>query len=177
MHFRSLFFASLLALSNLAHAEAPATFEVGSLTFARPSAWTWVPVTSPMRKAHLKVTGKEKDQTADITFFHFGPGMGGGVEANAKRWLGQFTAQPDASKIEPQEIKGTKVTVVTTVGTFASGMPGGPTEALPNQALLGVIIENPDGDVFVKMTGPAALINEQRAAFMDFIGSAIVPKK
>ncbi len=176
MHFRSILAAALLTVSfSGLRAEDPATFEVGALKFQRPASWSWIPVNSPMRKAQLKVTGK--DQAADVTFFHFGPGMGGGIDANAKRWIAQFQSKEGAAKVEPQEINGTKVTLVSTEGAFNSGMPGGPTTTLPDYALLGAIIENPEGDVFVKMTGPAALVKEQRQPFLDFIASAIAPKK
>jgi hypothetical protein len=129
-----------------------------------------------MRKAQLRVPGAAADQAADITFFHFGPGGGGGLDANIKRWLGQFQSAEGASKVEPQTIAGTKVTIVTTEGTFASGMPGGASTPVPNQALLGAIVEHADGDVFVKMTGPAALVKESRPKFMEFITAAVTRK-
>ncbi len=166
-----------LATSASLQAQDPTSFEVGALKFNRPDAWSWVPVTSPMRKAQLKITGKEKGQVADVTFFHFGAGAGGGVDANAKRWLGQFESKEGASKVDPQDIGGVKVTLVTTQGTFHSGMPGGPLEAIADYALLGAIIENPEGDIFIKMTGPAGLVNEQRKAFLDFIASAVAARK
>jgi hypothetical protein len=126
-----------------------------------------------MRKAQLKVPGATPEASAEITFFHFGPGGGGGLQANVQRWLGQFQSAEGASKIEPQEIAGAKVTLVSTEGTFSSGMPGGPTTPLSGHALLGAIIENTDGDVFVKMTGPAGLVKESRAAFLDFLKTGI----
>ena len=43
-------------------------------------------------------------------------------------------------------------------------------------ALLGAIIEHPDGNVFVKMTGPAALVKESRKKFLDFISTALPAK-
>ncbi|MDB6152464.1 MAG: hypothetical protein JWL90_917 [Chthoniobacteraceae bacterium] len=178
MHLRSILAAALLTVAFTdVRADDPATFDVGALKFQRPASWSWIPVNSPMRKAQLKIAGKEKDQAADITFFHFGPGSGGGVDANAKRWIAQFQSKEGAAKVEPQQINGTKVTVVSTEGAFNSGMPGGPTTTLSDYGLLGAIIENPEGDVFVKMTGPAALVKEQHKAFMDFIASAVAPKK
>lgn len=157
-------------------AEDPATFPVGGLTFKRPAEWTWVPVSSPMRKAQLKVPGTKADEFADITFFHFGAGSGGDIQSNAQRWMGQFKGAEGAGKIEPQEIGGAKVTLVTTEGTFNSGMPGGPTTPLENQALLGAIIEHGDGNVFVKMTGPAALVKSSRQKFLEFLASGIATK-
>lgn len=160
-----------------ARAEAPAAFEVGGLKFTRPADWQWVEVTSPMRKAQLKVPGASAAESADITFFHFGAGGGGDVTSNAQRWIAQFKSPEGASKIDPQEIAGTKVTLVTTEGSFSSGMPGGPSTVVENAALLGAIIEGPDGSVFIKMTGPAVLVKGSRAKFLAFITAAIPPKK
>jgi len=157
-------------------AEDPTTFPVGGLTFKRPADWGWVQVSSPMRKAQLKVPGAKPEDFADITFFHFGAGSGGDIQANAQRWISQFKGAEGAGKIEPQEIGGAKVTLVTTEGTFSSGMPGGPATPLENQALLGAIIEHDDGNVFVKMTGPAALVKGSRQKFLDFLTSALPAK-
>lgn len=172
---------ALLALALLtivaARAEDPATFEVGGLKFARPADWKWVEVTSPMRKAQLKVPGASAEQSADITFFHFGAGGGGDVASNAQRWLAQFKSPEGASKIEPQEIAGTKVTLVTTEGTFSSGMPGGPATVVENAALLGAIIEGAEGSVFIKTTGPAPLVKGLRQKFLEFITAALPAKK
>ena len=157
-------------------AEDPATFPVGGLTFTRPADWAWVPVNSPMRKAQLKVPGAKPNEAADITFFHFGPEGGGDVQSNAQRWIGQFRGGEDKAKIDPQQIGGAKVTLVTTEGTFSSGMPGGPATVMENYALLGAIIEHADGSVFVKMTGPAALVKELRKKFLDFLAAALPAK-
>jgi hypothetical protein len=176
MKFPAVLLLALLSALTL-RAEDPASFEVGGLKFARPADWKWVEVTSPMRKAQLKVPGATADQSADITFFHFGSGAGGDVHANTQRWLAQFKGSDAAGKTEPQEIAGTKVTLVSTEGTFSSGMPGGPSTQLENYALLGAIVEGPEGNVFVKMTGPAALVKESRAKFLEFITAAISGKK
>ena len=158
-------------------AQDPATFEVGGLTFDRPKDWNWVPVTSPMRKAQLKIPGEKPAAGADITFFYFGEGGGGDAQANAQRWVNQFHSPDGAAKIEDQKIGGLKVTMVSTEGTFSSGMPGGPTTALDNYALLGVIVEGKEGNVFVKMTGPAALVKESQKKFLAFITAAIEARK
>lgn len=154
-------------------AEDPIKFEVGGLAFQRPTEWSWVPVNSPMRKAQLKVPGEGGADPAEITFFHFGAGGGGDVKSNADRWLGQFKSPASASKVEPQEISGTKVTLVTTEGTFSSGMPGGPSTPLEGYGLLGAIIEGQGGNVFVKMTGPVATVKAAHKQFMNFITSAV----
>ncbi len=159
----------LLTLTVAARAADPATFTVGTFTFKRPAAWKWVVVgASSMRKAQLRVEG-EKGQSADVVFFTFGAGQGGGVEQNVARWVGQFD-QGNGAAVKPveetAEIKGTKVTRVRVdSGTFNSGMPGGPTTPQGDYGLYGAILESKDGDVFIKLTGPAALV---RAAAADF---------
>ena len=177
MSLRTLFFAFVLALPGITRAEDPVTFPVGGLTFTRPADWKWIAVSSPMRKAQLQVPGADAAKVADITFFHFGEGGAGGVEANAQRWLKQFSGKAGAEKIEPQEIGGVKVTLVSTEGTFSSGMPGGEAKAMENYALLGAMIENPDGLVFVKMTGPIETVKASREKFLDFLKTAITAKK
>lgn len=159
------------------YAEDPATFSVGAFAFERPASWEWVPVNSPMRKAQLKVPGKEGSAAAEITFFHFGTGQGGDVQSNAQRWLRQFQSKEGAGKIDWQEMNGTRVAIVTTEGTFQSGMPGGPTTPLPDQALVGAILVNDQGNVFVKMTGPAEVVKAAQPQFMEFLKSATAKKK
>jgi hypothetical protein len=169
--------AILFSLVATVLADEPTTFPVGAFTFTRPAEWTWVPVTSPMRKAELKVPGNDAAHFADITFFHFGSGQGGDVQANTDRWLRQFESKPGAEKTAAQEVGGVKITLVTTEGTFHSGMPGGPATSVPDQALLGAILENPEGNVFVKMTGPIALVNATRQKFVDFVSAAAATVK
>lgn len=169
--------ALLLALAFSARAEDPATFPVGGVTFQRPADWKWVPVSSPMRKAQLQVPGASPEKAADLTFFFFGESGGGGVEANVQRWLKQFASKEGASKTESLEINGTKVTLVSTEGTFSSGMPGGPATPLENQALLGAIIDHSQGLVFAKMTGPAETVKAAREKFLEFLKGALPAAK
>ena len=169
----------ILTLSSalILRAQDPATFEVGGLKFDRPTDWSWVPVSSPMRKAQLKVPGAKPTESADITFFYFGEGGGGDAKANAQRWVNQFHGPEGAAKIDEQKIGGLNVTIVSTEGTFSSGMPGGPTTALDNYALLGAIVEGKEGNVFVKMTGPVGLVKESQKKFLAFITAAIEARK
>jgi hypothetical protein len=170
----SLLAAAVLAAAT-ALAEDPATFEVGGFTFKRPADWGWVQVNSPMRKAQLKVPGGE--QPGDVVFFHFGPG-GGDAKANVDRWFKQFSGAPaGAEKTEEQTYGKTKVTYAETEGTFASGMPGGPSSALQNYALVGAILDGPEGAVFVKLTGPKALVKASHEKFVDFVKDAAQSRK
>jgi hypothetical protein len=152
--------------------EAPSTFPVGGLKFERPADWSWIPVQSPMRKAQLLVPGMDPKSGADITFFHFGAGGGGSVEENIQRWLRQFQNAGGAEKVEKKELGGKQVTLVSTEGTFSSGMPGGPSAPMAGYALLGAIVEDSEGNVFVKMTGPKVTVQAAKEKFIQFITSA-----
>ncbi|MFM8365441.1 MAG: hypothetical protein ACKOAS_09855 [Verrucomicrobiota bacterium] len=138
-------------------------FEVGGFEFERPVGWKWVVPSSPMRKAQLAVPGSG-GTAGEVTFFHFGPGQGGGVQQNIDRWFAQFG---NANTSQEEKMVGeTRIFKVGAEGTFQSGMPGGPTTPLEGYALRGAILGNDqNGNVFVKMTGPAEIV---RAADLDF---------
>ena len=166
----------LLGAATL-RADDPATFPVGGLTFKRPADWSWVELTNTaMRKAQLKAPGAKADESAEVAFYYFGPEGGGDVQANVQRWVNQFHGNENANKVETEEIGGAKVTVVSAEGTYASGMPGGPVTEKANYALLGAIIEQKDGNVFVKMTGPATLVKDSRKKFLDLLATALPGK-
>ncbi|MCX6958299.1 MAG: hypothetical protein NT164_07175 [Verrucomicrobiae bacterium] len=168
------FLLTLTACSFLrAESIAPTQFNVGAFSFTRPDTWNWEAPTSPMRKAQLTILGKN-GATALVTFFYFGPGQGGTVQANVDRWAAQFTAidgTPIKATTTTQKIKTTTITFVSARGTFANGMPGGPTQACTDYALRGAILESPQGDVYVKMTGPEDLVKQSTAAFGQMIFS------
>ena len=166
----------LLIPAASVRADAPATFNVGSLTFTRPAKWEWVEVTSEMRKAQLKVTDPDTKASADVVFFQFG-GSAGGVQANVNRWLGQFTEPKDQLNAKQEEVTvgKTKITYVQAEGTFKSGMPGGPQTPAADYGLCGAIIENDEGDIFVKMYGPKAVVKASVADFKKMVESG--PKK
>ena len=168
-------FATSLAISASTFAvESPATFKVSECTFTRPASWETLETTSQMRKAQFKITDPNTKDTADVIFFYFGPGNGGGTKANVDRWLGQFKEPKDQVKASTEEsiVSGHKVTYVRAEGTYMSGMPGGPTTPKPNYALAGAIIESAEGSVFVRLTGPRELVKSSFADFKKMIESA-----
>jgi hypothetical protein len=130
-----------------------------------------------MRKAQLEVTrGSEK---AEVTFFHFGADQGGSAAENVARWYGQFPGSEDKRVTEHVTIGPVKITFAITEGTFSSGMPGGPTTPMKSYALCGAILETPTGNIFVKMTGPNAVVKASTDAFKKMISDAAkaaVPK-
>ena len=170
-----LTFAAMLWVTVLCAADAPATFKVSEFTFQRPAKWEWVETASSMRKAQLKVNDAEKKNSAEVVFFHFGPSNGGGVQANVDRWFGQFQEPREkiGAKNEETKIGKHKVTFVRAEGTYLSGMPGGARTPQPGTLLRGAIVESVEGNVFVKMTGPVALVKSAEEDFRKMIESAL----
>jgi hypothetical protein len=167
MKLRSFFL--LLATSCALWAADPLEFQIGAFTFTRPDNWKWIVPSSTMRKAQLEVPGTNQEK-AEVTFFHFGHGQGGGIKANIDRWFGQFQGGP-TSQSEVTEGR-TRVYYVHAAGTFQSGMPGQPTTPMEGQALLGAILESPNGDVYIKMTGPAPTVEKAEPAFVQMVRAA-----
>jgi hypothetical protein len=148
------------------------TFQVGDFTFTKPAKWESVQPASPMRKAQLRVPGAKAGEGADVVFFHFGAGGGGGTQANIDRWFAQFRDAKDM-KSEKTKIGKTGVIFASTHGTYLGGMPGGAPQAFENYALLGAIIESTAGNIFIKMTGPAAVVKSADADFRKMIEGAL----
>lgn len=169
---RTAFVAALLSacLASFASAQTAESFKVGAFTFQVPAGWTKVTPSSPMRNAQLEVA--QGPAKAEVTFFHFGPGASGTPADNVARWFAQFPGSEAKRQSKTEEVSGAKVTFATTEGTFSSGMPGGPTTPLPAHALCGGILEHAEGDVYVKMTGPEAVVKASTEAFRKMITEA-----
>lgn len=147
----------------------PAGTTPGQLDFTFPDHWQEEPPSSGMRMAQAKVPGEAGP--ADVVVFYFGPGGGGGVEANIDRWVGQMEVaagtQPERGSFEAN---GYRVTHVTVEGTLLpSGMGTGPTEPQPDSMLIGAVVEGPGGPWFFKATGPIATLEGEREGFMGML--------
>jgi hypothetical protein len=163
----NLFALSALAFSPQARAE---NVKVEAFAFTVPEGWRSVPPSSPMRKAQLEIArGPEK---AEVTFFHFGADQGGSAADNVARWYAQFPGSEDKRITEHVQIGAVKITFAMTEGTFSSGMPGGPTTPMEGYALCGAILESATGNVFVKMTGPNAVVKASTDIFKKMVSDA-----
>jgi hypothetical protein len=165
--FALLFVLTVIAIPAETRTE---TVKVGSFTFTIPDGWNSVTPSSPMRKAQLEIArGPEK---AEVTFFDFGAGQGGSTADNIARWYAQFPGVEKNRTTENVQVGPVKITFAMTDGTFSSGMPGGPTTPIPGYALCGAIMETAEGSVFIKMTGPNAVVKASADAFKKMISDA-----
>ncbi|HQR34241.1 MAG TPA: hypothetical protein PLK30_15995 [Blastocatellia bacterium] len=134
-----------------------------------PSGWEVKPASGMRAATYIIPPAKGDTDGGECAVF---VNIGGGVQPNIDRWIGQFE-QPDGSasaakaKQGKETINGFPVTTVDLTGTFAGGgmaMGQAPTKK-PGYRLLGAIVEGPSGEVFFKLTGPAKTI---AAAQNDF---------
>ncbi len=167
-------------LSFQAQEAKPGKVMAGSFIFKYSKPWVEKPSSSSMRAGELtyKFAADQKLENIHAVFYYFGQGQGGDTDANLQRWVGQFQGTPK-SESEVVEINGNKVTFLTASGTYmeSSGGPfSGKKTARPNYILLGAVIESSQGNVFVKLFGPSASVEEVKKPFRDLVRSALGKK-
>ena len=152
------------------------------IRWTTPSGWK-AEAARPMRAATYSITPVAGDRgVAECVVNYFGPGQGGGVEANLERWKGQVLGsdgKPAPATVAKRTVRGVPIVVVDSSGTY-TGM-GGPMVAaakpVPGYRLLGAIAEGPGGAVFFKFTGPAKTVAAHEKNFDQLLGSIQIDKK
>ena len=117
------------------------------------------------------------DEPGECAVFFFGQGQGGSVDLNLQRWRDQFETDaggPPTLAQRESTINGLTVTTVSLAGTYLASMgPMFQSGAVkkPGYKMLGAIIEAPDGNVFVKLTGPEKTVLDAEGEFQGFLNS------
>lgn len=133
----------------------------------------------PMRAATYAVPAAHGDhEDGECGVYYFGKGQGGNVDANVKRWVGQFEAPEHPAEVKKLTIHGLSVTTIDVSGNYTGA--GGPMAAAksskPGYRLLGAIVEAPEGLVFIKFTGPAKTVAANHQNFENLLQS-LTPEK
>jgi hypothetical protein len=173
---KSLVVTSLLLASVNLLAQSAA-----GIRWAAPASWkTEGP--RPMRAATYSITPAAGDQgIAECVVNYFGPGQGGGIDANVERWKGQVLGadgKPASAKVDKRTVRGVPITIIDASGTY-TGMGGpmsGGSKPAAGYRLIGAIAEGPGGNVFFKLTGPAKTIAAEQKNFDQLLAS-IQPDK
>lgn len=151
---------------------------LGPLGGEPPEGWIPQQPSSSMRVAQYGLPGPAGEATLGV--FYFGPGQGGGLEANIERWYGQFS-QPDGrptsktAKRWNKNVADIAISMVDISGTFAAGM--GNEEIRENYRMLGAIAVHRSGAVFFKLTGPFATVAQWEQSFNQFLDSLTPSEK
>lgn len=137
------------------------------LTWSAPAHWT-AKAASAMRKGSYAITA-DSGETADLSITAF-PGDVGGDLANVNRWRGQIQLPPLAAA----ELSGATAHLdVNGLHLTTVDFTGGPS-ASP-QRVLGAIIPVGNATWFFKLSGPAALVGREQAAFASFLQTIRAP--
>lgn len=177
--FLGLAFAVASLVGNVGRAEDNKVIDLadGAVKMTVPASWKTVEPRSRIIEHEFQAP-KEGDTVSRITIM----AAGGSIDANVERWLGQFTqpdgkATKDVAKIEKKKVGDYEVTMVDITGTMSESMGGGPfapgkTVKREGYRMLGAIIDTKDkGLQFIKLTGAAELVEQQKKEFSDFIES------
>ena len=143
------------------------TVKAGNFSFEAKKPWLVQAPKSRMVKAVLL----HGEKGPELKFYHFGPGQGGGVEANITRWKKQFEGEPKVSP-ETKIFGKQEVKIVMMEGTFLDGPVMQKKTPREGWSMLGAVIPHPSGDVFLKMAGPTAEVQTAKKNFEALINSA-----
>lgn len=145
--------------SNLAPEESPFRFVV-------PDGWEELEPTS-MRLVNLRPAG---DPSTDCALTVLG-GDGGGLTANVNRWRDQIGLAPitdeEATRLPKTVLLGQQATIVDLRGDYR----GMGDEARADYGLLGLVLVTDRFTLFLKMTGPAEVVQAERPNFERFYAS------
>lgn len=149
--------------------DAPQGDDVPQYRWNLPKGWVELEAT-PMRQINLRL-----ESNADVEMYlTMLPGDGGGLLANINRWRQQMglpeLTQADVDGLPKQILLFKPATYVDLRGAYR-GMGG---DAKDNYAMLGLALIEPKRSAFIKMTGPAEVVDAHMTDFITFHQS-IVP--
>jgi hypothetical protein len=142
----------------------------GGVKWTAPTRWEAKPASGMRAATYLIPAANGDSEGAECAVFE---NLGGGVQDNIARWVGQFekTDQPPIQKQDT--INSLPVTTVDVSGTFKGGGPMMGASSAPRSGfrLLGAIAEGPGGEVFFKLTGPAKTVAAAQGEFQAMLKS------
>ena len=137
------------------------------LAWQEPPGWRQAPERA-MRVATFEAGPAEEPAECYVSEM---AGAAGGVEANVARWCQQMGADPlSAAALEALErvrVLGLDAPLVEVPGSYR-GMNG---EQVPDALLIGTVVPLEGRTLFIKLTGPRALVESERDAFLSFCKS------
>ena len=148
----------------------------GGLLFSAPDEWIEETPASSMRKAQFRLPRVGSDpEDGELVVFHF-PGQGGSIQANVRRWVGQFSAEgsgdgPQNAEVTQRTANGVSMIVVDVRGTYrpSSGPMMQPGDPRKGYRMLAAIAQTPSGPWFFKLTGPRKTIGKWHQDFLAFL--------
>ncbi|MEM7516369.1 MAG: hypothetical protein AAF368_05540 [Planctomycetota bacterium] len=147
---------------------SPKRFDPRALEWAKPDGWEEVQA-STMRLASFNL---DDDGSTECYLTVLG-GDGGGVQANFDRWntqLGHGALTPkEIAEFDRVTVLGQDVPVFQATGQYSGMMSQG--SAKPDYGMLGTMVTLGESSLFIKLIGPADVVNENRSRFFEFVAS------
>ena len=135
--------------------------------FDLPAGWSELPP-RPFRVVNLQVAGHE-DATCHLTPLS---GDGGGLLANVNRWRSQIglpgIGEADLARLPTHKFFNSRAVFLDLAGTYA-GM--GQSGAKEDWGLMGLLLVSNQASLFLKMQGPAAVLQKEKKHFLDLAAS------
>lgn len=145
-------------------------FGLHPMSWTVPQGWRQVGP-APMRFVDMRF-GPEGEGEAFVSAL---TGDGGGLLANVNRWRAEMDQEPiqeaDLEGMGTMNFLGGPALLVELEGDYR---PVGATSARENHRLVGLIQPSTELTFFVKMTGPADLVEQERERFEQFLRSVRV---
>jgi hypothetical protein len=137
------------------------------LTWTVPEGWSESTTPDPMGMRLLDLRfGPNQEGECYISLI---PGPAGGLEANVNRWRTQMAQPPytadEIAKLPKKPFFNRDATFVAFDGDFKGF---GAEAAKTGYRMLGIIHSADQATIFVKLTGPKALVDQNAAAFDAF---------
>jgi len=139
-----------------------------------PARWEAKPASGMRAATYLIPAASGDSEGAECAVF---TNIGGGVQANIDRWIGQFDRADEGKANQKKEtINEIEVTTVEMAGTFKGGgpqmgMPGASSGPKAGYRLLGAIVETAESPVYFKLTGPAKTVAAAQDEFQAMLKS------
>jgi len=155
------------AASNAMAATPVPTAGGADLKWTAPATWVAKPA-SAMRKATYTIKG-DGGAEAELAVTAF-PGDVGGEAANLTRWRGQLgLPEAPAADIAKAVTRLEAGPLKVALADFAND------KATPPSRLLGAIVPAGGDTWFFKLTGPPALLEKEKPAFIEFLKTIKTP--
>jgi hypothetical protein len=152
--------------------------ELDGLKSKAPAGWESHAPSNRMRAYEFTFKGKDDKVGAEMVIFYFGPGGGGSAEENVKRWKGMMAPPEgkkidDVAKVEKSKVGEVPVTYLDVEGTYLFKEkpfdPNAKVEQKKDYRMLGIVFESPKGPYFIRVTGPAKTVAEQKKAIDEWL--------
>ena len=155
------------------------TVTLDGLKSEAPASWKMEEPSNKFRAYQFAVPKTKGDaDDAELVIFFFGPGGGGSVNDNLKRWKGMFQAPEgksidDVAKVEKMKVGAVDVTYLDVQGTYLSKFPPFDPNAKvtkkENYRRIGVIFASENGPYFITLTGPGRTVEAAKKDFDNWL--------